>query len=71
MASQDRFGSDLGPLLEAFGAHLGRLWGHLGAILSHLGAILGPLGGRLGSFRAFADHLEEVMMLMMTMIITI
>ena len=32
-ALEDRFGSDLGPLLGPFGAHLGRLWGQLGAIL--------------------------------------
>ena len=51
-ALEDRFGSDLGPLLGPFGAHLGRLWGQLGAILGPFGALWGHLGAVLGHLGA-------------------
>ena len=63
----ERFGAPLGAIWGPSWAPLGPTWGHLGPIWGPFGAILGPLGGQLGSFRAFAHHLEETMMMMMMM----
>ena len=47
-AFEDRFGSDLGPLLGGSGAEVGPLWGPLGPRWGSVGLPLGPSWAYLG-----------------------